>query len=104
MTGSIGSSIVLTRTKHGSLVKYNLVISGFLILFIYFPVICYHIRPFKPFNNYLMHIQEKANCGNPTFYGFMSFQLNYIIAVCALRRSFSCFCFCFKPCCDLQAD
>lgn len=36
MTRNIGSSIVLTYTKQDSLVSYNLVLSVFLILFIYF--------------------------------------------------------------------
>lgn len=35
-TRNIGSNIALTCTKQDSLVKYNLAISGFLILFIYF--------------------------------------------------------------------
>lgn len=81
LTRNIGSSVVLTYTKQDSLVSYNLVISVFLILFIYFlPVTWHPINPCRPLANHLMHTQAKADCGSVAFCGFMIFKLNSVIA------------------------
>lgn len=64
MTRNFGSSVVLSCTKHDSLVKYNLIISGFLILFIYFSLqsMAYSSSVHPTFMHQNLH-RDSSECG-----------------------------------------